>query len=145
MVKVVNNFPAIVDAFRTALSQTVRKVAFDGLAAAQSNAAVDTGFMKNSGYVVTAKDSTYSSIGHPVAKEGEHGPDNVDSYALPEFAPPTDEYTAYVCFAANYSIYVEMGTHRAPAQPFLGPGMESVRPAFEAALAAIEAKLKEVA
>lgn len=35
----------------------------------------------------------------------------------------------------EYDIYVEYGTSRAPAQPYLTPAVEQARPAFEAAIA----------
>lgn len=36
--------------------------------------------------------------------------------------------------AANYAVYVEFGTSRAGAQPYLVPAVERVRPVFLAAL-----------
>lgn len=38
---------------------------------------------------------------------------------------------------AEYAPYVEYGTHRAAAQPFMGPAVDLVAPGFEAAIRAI--------
>ena len=40
-----------------------------------------------------------------------------------------------VVVGAHYGIYVELGTRFAPAQPFLGPAVERVRPSLQAAIA----------
>ncbi|MFN7948379.1 MAG: HK97-gp10 family putative phage morphogenesis protein [Blastocatellia bacterium] len=44
------------------------------------------------------------------------------------------ELTGEVTVGADYAIYVEFGTSRRPATPFLMPAVERVRPAFEAAM-----------
>lgn len=41
---------------------------------------------------------------------------------------------AEVVASANYAIYVELGTSRARAQPFLGPAVDLVEPEFYAAV-----------
>ncbi len=57
MMESFNHFGSIADALPHVLGQVVRKTAFDGLAHMQgfirSNGQIDTGFMINSGYVVT--------------------------------------------------------------------------------------------
>lgn len=42
-----------------------------------------------------------------------------------------------VAVGAEYGLYVEMGTLRTPAKPFLIPAAEAVAPAFEQAIEAI--------
>lgn len=127
-----NHFPQIADQLGKALSQVVRKTAFDLQAAAASNAPVDTSFLRNSIYVKTSQESTYGTGG---------GPTHKDSYLLPEVESPPDDKTAYVAAGANYSVYVEMGTRHMSAQPYLAPAADAVQPSFEAALSAIESQL----
>jgi len=143
MVRIVNNLPKVAAAFRPVLSQVVRKTAMDIVVQAQDNAPVDTGFLKNSLYMVAQGQSTYGDVGNPAVKEGKHGLNKIDSYVLPEIVAPGDDLTAYAAVGANYGVYVETGTKHAAAQPFLGPAVEAVRPAFIRALIAIEEKLRE--
>lgn len=48
---------------------------------------------------------------------------------------------AEVVVGAEYGLYVERGTRYSRAQPFLGPAVQRHRAAFEAALAALLARL----
>ncbi len=127
-----NRFPELAAQFGPILSQIVKKTALDLQGQAASRAAVDTGFMKNSIYVVTSDTSTYGNAGAPQG----------DSYLLPEVAAPSDQYTAYAAVGANYAVYVNYGTRFQPAQPFWEPAIDAVAPSFEAALGALESKLK---
>ncbi len=129
-----NHFGELADAFHTALSQVVRKAAFDVQAAAATGAPVDTGFLRNSIYVETASDSTYG--------QGASSPPK-DAYLLPEIEKPEDDLTAYIGVGANYGIYQEMGTVHMPAHPYLAPAVEQVRPNFEKVLSKIEEKMRE--
>lgn len=45
--------------------------------------------------------------------------------------------TGVVAVGADYGAYVEWGTTKTAAQPYLGPAVEAVRPGFEAAAAAL--------
>ena len=134
-----NNWSKIADAFDEAISQVVRKTAFDWQANAQAqiraNNQIDTGFMTNSGYVVTSEDSSYSNIGQTV-KKGQKAFEPVE--------PPTDKHTAYLAFAAMYAWWQNYGTTKIPARPFLEPSRETTRPSFEEALSRIEEKLRQV-
>jgi HK97 gp10 family phage protein len=47
---------------------------------------------------------------------------------------PAGDLTAYVGPHAEYAIYVEYGTYKSRAQPYLLPSAEKVRPAFIAAM-----------
>lgn len=104
--------------------KVVRKSAFDIQAAAQATAPVDTGFLKNSIYVVMRDVSTYSTVQAPEA----------DQALLPEVDKPAESTTAFIAVAANYGLYVEYGTSRAAAQPYLTPAVELVKPQFEKAM-----------
>ena len=105
----------------------VRKTAFDLQGEAMQRAPVDTGFLKNSIYVRTESTSGYAGASE---KAGEQ---NADGQMLPE-VPQPGEHTAIVAVGAEYGVYVEMGTARRAATPFLAPAAERVRPQFEKAL-----------
>jgi len=123
-----NKFDEFSEQLMKALGQVVRKTAFDVQAHAQSKAPVDTGNLRNSIYTKTSEGSTYPGTA------GEH--------LLADQTGDADEMTAYVAVAANYGIYQELGSTRTPAQPYLGPAVDSVRGSFEQALEAIEGQIK---
>lgn len=129
-----NNWDKIAERFDKAISQIVRKSALDIQAGYQQRAHVDTGFMKNSAYVVTSDSSSYGNVQQP--QKGQE--------LLPEIAKPDDDHTAYMAIGANYAYIEEFGGVHHPAHPALTPAFEAVRPSFEAALGKIEDKLKEV-
>lgn len=91
-----------------ASAQSLLAIAFQIEAIAKTKAAVDTGFMRNSGYVVGADINTFVS----------RADDGYETVSSPEPAPPGG---ATVGFAANYSIYVEQN------QPFLYPAALAVQ------------------
>jgi len=117
----INRFPEMAQGLHQALQQAVKKVAFDVEAAAKGNAAVRTGFMKSAIYTVTADGSDYSA-------GGEH--------ALPPVGAG-DDLTAIIAAGAYYSIYVEMGTYKMAAEPFMTPAAASVEQGMAQAIAAI--------
>lgn len=127
-----NRFPEIVARFGPAVSQIVRKSAFDVQALYASTCPRDTGFMAGSAYVVTSQESTYGQGGVPPPK---------DAYLLPEVAKPDDPYTAHIAVGANYAIYPEMGTRYQPPQPAFYPAVDAVEPQFEAAMGKLEEAL----
>jgi hypothetical protein len=129
-----NNWNAIADKFEKATGQVVRKAAFDIVGNYQTRVHVDTGFLKNSAYVVTSQESTYGKVQQP--QKGQ--------VLLPEVERPQDDHTAYAAVGANYAIIEEFGGKNHPAHPAFVPAVEAVRPSFEAALGKIEDKLKEV-
>ena len=83
---VYNILPEVAAKMLETLDQIIRKSAFDIQAAAQANITtndqIDTGFMKNSVYVVTNKDSTYGDVGAPV-KEGQELLPEVETAIIP--------------------------------------------------------------
>ncbi|PSS42906.1 hypothetical protein C6401_15210 [Arthrobacter woluwensis] len=91
------------------LAQTVvKKTALDVEADARRLAPVDTGNLRG-------------SIGHSDLRTiGTSGS------LMVEIGP-----------TANYGVYVEVGTSRAPAQPYMGPAMDRHAPAFEEAMGQI--------
>lgn len=82
----------------------IRKTAMDIEREAKNLAPVDTGNLKN-------------SIGHSDLRIGTSG------QLVAEIGP-----------TANYGIFLELGTSRMPAQPFMGPAADKHTPSFEAAM-----------
>lgn len=121
-----NHFPAMIEAIHKASGQIVRKAAFEIEGHAKAAAPVDTGALKNSIYTVTSDSSDFN------------GGD------LPPVDAPADDQTAYVAVGMSYGIYQELGTSHMPAQPFLIPAAELVRPSFVAAMSALEDKLRSL-
>lgn len=99
---------AVVDG---ASAEMMEALAFQVEAVAKTKAAVDTGFMRNSGYVVTQGVNTFQ------ARSEEIDGQQHDTVNNPEPAPPNG---ATVGFAADYSIFVET------RQPFLYPALQQV-------------------
>lgn len=85
-------------------SVAIRKTALDIQADAQTLAPVDTGNLMNSIGVDIAGDGRFGIV------EAEIGP------------------------TADYGAFVEYGTSRAPAQPYLGPAFDRRAPGLEQAL-----------
>jgi HK97 gp10 family phage protein len=127
-----NHFPQLMEAIHQAANKAVRKAAFDIAAHEQDNAPVQSGFLKSSIYSEFADSSTY---GQGVQGEGE---------LLPEIDKAEDDTTAYVAVGAEYGVYVNYGTSKMTARPFVEPAVEAVRPGFESAMAKLEEKLREV-
>lgn len=124
LIVVYDLLPEIAAKIEETASKVVRKSAFDVQAAAQANAPVDTGFLKNSIYVEMRDTSTYGQVQQP---EG-------DQTLLPEVEKPENSTTAFVAVGANYGLFVEYGSAHGPAQPYLTPAVELYAPAFRAAL-----------
>ena len=126
-----DRFDALRGQLREKAGQVVRKVALDIQADAQTMAPVDTGALKNSIYTVTSEGSDYGT-----ALSQAMGA-NPDAAILPAISPEeasVDDLTAIVAVGAEYGLYVEMGTSRMAAQPYLGPAAEGQRQAFEQAM-----------
>lgn len=128
-----NHWGSAAEAIDTAASQVVRKTALDAQGHIQghiqANDQIDTGFMLGSVYTVTSEGSSYTG--------GEH--------ALAAVASPPDNKTAYVGVAADYGEAQNYGTRYLPARPFFEPGMDDVRPGFDAAMTLIKGKMEEAA
>lgn len=134
MIVIYDILPELAEKLTKALDEAVRKAAFDIQAAAQAAAPVGpTGFLKNSVYVKTDKESTYGAIQEP--QEGQE--------ALPEVEPPK-KHQAVVAVAATYGVYVEFGTVHMSARPYLTPAVALVEPQFHAALEKLEALMEAV-
>lgn len=125
-----NHLPAVMHAIEEGIKRAIRDAAAQGVTLAQGAAAVDTGYMRDHIYAVTAEGSTY-----------QEGP-----LSLPEVAKPDDDMTAFVASGASYSVYVEYGTHKMAAQPFMTPMAEELRAKLPDILAnAINSGVKDAA
>ena len=125
---VYNRFPEIAAQFPVQLHKVVVQTVEITNELASDNAPKDTGFMASNIYHVTSDGSTY---GQGIA------PPTDDVYLLPPGPEVSDPYMGYTACAANYSMFVEMGTRFMSAQPFFYPAVEEGRSRFEAALAAM--------
>ena len=130
-----DHFPGIIAALQDGIAECVVKAAEDieahSKAHIRANGQIDTGNMVNGVYTSTASGGS--------AYPGGATHDLADPAPAPE-----DRFTAYVGYAANYSVYQNYGTRYQPARPFVEPAVDEARPAFEAALGAIERKLRSV-
>lgn len=102
-----NNLPRIAEQLPQAVSEIVRKAAYDVEAHAKSIVPVDTGKLKNS---ITS-----------------------------EFPSQTK---AIISPHTEYAAYVEFGTRRQRAKPYMRPAAERVAPAFLANMKRLEERLK---
>lgn len=118
-------------AIEKAIAASIKKAAFDVEAHAKANVPVATGFLKSSIYAELHGSSDYGNAGEPPA----------GAELLPEIPRPADDHTAYVAVGASYGVYVELGTVKMAAQPYLAPALDAVRPSFEAALEKLEAQM----
>lgn len=125
---VYNRFPEIAAKFPEQLHKVVVQTVEITNELASGNAPKRTGFMASNIYHVTSEGSTYGQ-GMP--------PPTDDVYLLPQGPGVSDPYTGYTACAANYSVFVELGTRFMSAQPFFYPAVEEGRARFEAALAAM--------
>lgn len=112
----------------------VKKACFDIEAAAKDNAPVDTGALKASIYTVVD-----GSDGSAAARAAALGANRAVTLINPE--TEVDEMTGTVVVGADYGAFVEYGTTRMGAQPFLTPAVEEVRPKLAAALSQIGRKI----
>lgn len=109
-----NHFPEIAAALPDETSQVVRKVAFDVEAEAKMLVPVDTGNLKNSIRMVMEPDAIEAVVD---IEPGKTPPGKTSTTTSAEYAP-----------------YVEFGTHKMGAQPFMTPAAEMNQPKFESAM-----------
>lgn len=116
-----NHLPQLLQALHAGAVVGIRKATEQVSKDAAGWAPVDTGFLKSSCYYVTSDNSTYSSA---VGKA-----QSIDSFrpVLPEVDHPEDDLSGVAAVAAGYGAYVEYGTGRMGAQPFLHPAAEAMR------------------
>jgi hypothetical protein len=126
-----NRFPAIAAGLKPKCQKAINTTVDAIKDGAQAGAAVRTGFMRGNIYSVhTDGTSTYGS--------GNAPPITIRSsaYLLPEVKPGNDMMGIAGC-AANYSIYVEMGTYKMAAQPFFTPAVMASQAVLDSRLAIV--------
>lgn len=116
-----NHIPALKAALHKAIAEHVAKTAQEVKDGAVARSPDETGFLESSIYLVTHESSTY---GQGVGAAPE------DATLLPEVQKPEDDQTAYVAVGASYGEYVEFGTSKMPAHPYLIPAADAARSAF---------------
>ncbi len=97
--------------------RAVRKTAFQIETDAKILAAVDTGAMRSSVHTVTSKGSN-ASTNLALAQGLRPGVE------VAEAPPVTRLGLAYVGVGVEYGIFVEFGTYKTSAQPFIVPAVE---------------------
>lgn len=132
-----NNFDKILPAIETQVSLAVRKTAFDIEAGAKARTPVDTGALRASIHVII-----FDKSGYPDAVEqaqalykAKHGEDKELQF-FPEEPTPKGKLSALVAVAVYYGWFIENGTSRQPAQPFLAPAVMAANDSFVAAVKA---------
>ena len=113
---------------RKRAAEHIKRTAFKVEEYAKVGAPVDTGFLRNSIYTVT-----HDSSGYTRASNDAHA-QNADAVMLPEVETPRDALTAVVAVGAEYGAYVNYGTARAAAQPYLDDAIEQAREYWEEGL-----------
>ena len=101
---------ALKTAMREELPDALFEAALDVVRAASERAPVDTGELRESGYAATESRSTYSRRRKSYRKENR---------------PPAGQ--AVAAFAAYYAHFIEYGSGRQPARPFLRPAVDELR------------------
>ena len=128
MTTVFNYFPEIAAVLKPKCQDAIDKTVLAIAADAQGNAPVRTGFMSENVYAVLTDGTSSYGIGS-ISPPG-------DSYLLEEVTPEND-MQGIVGAAANYSIYVEMGTYKMGAQPFFTPAVMAGETVLDAGLAKV--------
>lgn len=128
-----NDFPAIAEALEDELAIIVEKTAEGVVQVAQSRAPVRTGFLRDSIYYTTSTKSTYGrDVGEVPA----------GASLLSPIEAPTEKTSVNIGVAANYGMFVELGTRYMAAQPYLAPAISAMQGPFQDALNFIEDGLK---
>jgi len=99
--------------------KVVRQVAFNGEGYAKMRARVDTSAMQNSIHVVTSQGETDYEKAAAAAQSAASG--RGKTINLTQVPKPEGKIAASWGPAVDYSIWIEFGTSRMPAYPFMYP------------------------
>jgi hypothetical protein len=116
-----NLLPEIINLLGDIPDKLVTECAQQIVPVAKANCPVLSGSMQSTIYMKTNSQSTYG-VGFIDPPE--------DSYIMEEIETPPSG-TAYVAVGDNYGIYVELGTRKMGAEPFLIPALELVGQSFQ--------------
>lgn len=126
------NAPGIANAVRQRAGQAIRATAFEVLRRAIQKAPVDTGFLANSGYVVTNGTNGYEAAKAAAsAKFTAKNPQAVNAPGFTDSQSVSVPLRAIVAFGAEYARFVHDGAHNRAGVPYLTQAMEDERTAFE--------------
>jgi len=127
------------DQFRDLAGRVIRMTAFMIEGDAKLACPVDTGALRASIYTSTAGKSGYEKAiveAETVYWSNKVGQDTSKGMPLSEAAPVPDSLlTAIVAVGMSYGIYLEKGTTKMPAKPFLGPAADGQRDFFRREMA----------
>jgi len=146
-VKIDNHFRRLTDESVKQVEKVIRKTAFDIEREAKILAPVDTGFLRASIYTLTYRGGSMKrahrqSLGR-IARTFRQIGKVIDPGEFLEADSPDNPFESLVAVGAEYGEYLEYGTLRSRAQPFMTPASESVRPQFERDMKkALEGKLE---
>ncbi len=123
-----NHFSQIGANMHQALSQLVRAAAFNIQRGYQETCRVDTGAQKNSAYVVTNKESTYTAAASAATAA------NPKATILPEVEKPTSDTEAIIAVGVNYALINEVGGVHHTGDGAMAKSVEAERAPFRQAL-----------
>ena len=138
VVIVFDKLPLVAVHLQKAAEDLVRTAAFNVEARAKSHAAVDTGAMRAAIYTVTHDSSGYSGA----AAEATSASAEAAEHLQEEEPQPAKATSAVVHAGMDYSVYVEYGTGRMAAQPFMTPAAAEESPRLQQALRKLAAELE---
>jgi HK97 gp10 family phage protein len=137
VVVVFDDLPVVAERLHAAAAKLVRTTAFNVEARAKSFAtqSVDTGANRAAIYTVTREGSGYAGAAADAASLNPHA--EIQS----EEPRPEKDTSAVVHAGMNYAIYLEYGTVKMAAQPFMAPAAAAERPNLQQALRKLAAEL----
>ncbi len=128
VVIVFDDLPIVAERLHGAAAKLVKTAAFNVEARAKGNAAVDTGAMRAAIYTVTREGSGYAAAAASAASA------SINAEMQSEEPRPEKDTSAVVHAGMNYSVYVEYGTVKMAAQPFMAPAAAAEEPNLQQAL-----------
>lgn len=123
-----NNFLKRGERINARVKEVVRDTALEIAVAAQENAPIRTGALREGIYAATEDESGYDKAVSGVQAL------NPKAAILPPIEPK-GPYEAGVGLVAGYWFFVEFGTVKMPAHPFITPAVEGARAKFNADMA----------
>jgi len=124
-----NHFEQVYQELDQKIGELVRVTALKIEAKAKRSAPVDTGFLRQSIYTTTEGGSDFAGASAAAKKRGAKRNKAGSSSAATLFPPvPAPMHNqAVIAVGATYGIFLEFGTSRMAARPFLTPALEAYR------------------